>query len=207
MFARRYLLRSRHGLTLLVAGAFLLSGCPNQDKDGDGVPDAVDNCPDTPNPDQADSDGDGIGDACEGAATGGGDNTGGDNTGGGNNGSQTIDLTGKWNDNGRLVCITQSGNSVSARYIEPYVCEFRDGSGGSDQTEFDFDATLSGRTLTGETSVCSFGAGNPLGVGLSRADMTLTVSADGKTLDGTFFNKFDQQDEPITLTFVSKTCP
>ena len=36
------------------------------DLDGDGVPDSVDNCPNTPNPDQADSDTDGIGDACEG---------------------------------------------------------------------------------------------------------------------------------------------
>jgi hypothetical protein len=35
------------------------------DRDGDGVPDATDNCPDTPNADQADSNGDGIGDACQ----------------------------------------------------------------------------------------------------------------------------------------------
>jgi hypothetical protein len=35
------------------------------DTDGDGVPDADDNCPSVPNPDQADSDGDGVGDACE----------------------------------------------------------------------------------------------------------------------------------------------
>lgn len=35
------------------------------DTDADGIPDDVDNCPDTPNPDQADSDGDGIGDACD----------------------------------------------------------------------------------------------------------------------------------------------
>jgi len=34
------------------------------DRDGDGWADGCDNCPDTPNPDQADSDGDGIGDAC-----------------------------------------------------------------------------------------------------------------------------------------------
>ena len=38
---------------------------PPPDRDGDGVPDAQDNCPNTPNPDQADKDGDGIGDACD----------------------------------------------------------------------------------------------------------------------------------------------
>jgi hypothetical protein len=35
------------------------------DTDGDGVPDAEDNCRDFPNPDQADVDGNGIGDGCE----------------------------------------------------------------------------------------------------------------------------------------------
>jgi hypothetical protein len=37
----------------------------NVDSDNDGVRDADDNCPDTFNPDQADSDDDGVGDACE----------------------------------------------------------------------------------------------------------------------------------------------
>ena len=35
------------------------------DSDGDGIPDAVDNCPSEPNLDQADGDGDGAGDACD----------------------------------------------------------------------------------------------------------------------------------------------
>jgi Thrombospondin type 3 repeat/Lectin C-type domain len=35
------------------------------DEDGDGITDDEDNCPDTPNPDQADSDGDGVGNACD----------------------------------------------------------------------------------------------------------------------------------------------
>jgi hypothetical protein len=41
------------------------SAPPNLDRDNDGVPNATDNCADTPNPDQVDSDGDGIGDACD----------------------------------------------------------------------------------------------------------------------------------------------
>jgi hypothetical protein len=35
------------------------------DLDGDGAGDACDNCPETPNADQADGDGDGVGDACD----------------------------------------------------------------------------------------------------------------------------------------------
>lgn len=35
------------------------------DTDGDGIPDAQDNCPTVPNPNQQDSNGDGIGDACD----------------------------------------------------------------------------------------------------------------------------------------------
>jgi hypothetical protein len=40
----------------------------NSDRDVDGVPDATDNCPNTFNPNQADSNGNGTGDACEHAA-------------------------------------------------------------------------------------------------------------------------------------------
>ncbi|VVB53663.1 Thrombospondin type 3 repeat protein [uncultured archaeon] len=39
--------------------------CLIEDKDGDGVADSVDNCPNTPNPLQTDADGDGKGDLCD----------------------------------------------------------------------------------------------------------------------------------------------
>lgn len=45
-----------------IQGLYLLGG----DTDGDSVPDAADNCPDVPNPTQADINGNEIGDACDG---------------------------------------------------------------------------------------------------------------------------------------------
>jgi hypothetical protein len=54
---------SRQSYAILVLLRATGGGCV--DSDGDGVCDADDNCPLTPNPDQADSDGDGIGDACD----------------------------------------------------------------------------------------------------------------------------------------------
>ncbi len=53
----------------------LVGGTPlgSPDGDEDGIPDERDNCPDVPNPDQADADGDGLGDACDGDGDGDGD--------------------------------------------------------------------------------------------------------------------------------------
>lgn len=52
-----------HGFTMGIRTT--VEAEPNSDFDGDGLDDAVDNCPQVANPDQADADGDGIGDACD----------------------------------------------------------------------------------------------------------------------------------------------
>jgi len=78
--------RARSGLTVAVALITLVGGCdrlfgieeqfpdaaprpdvfdPDADRDRDGIPDAIDNCPDVVNADQSDVDQDGFGDVCD----------------------------------------------------------------------------------------------------------------------------------------------
>lgn len=60
----------RRGMILVAVCSLMLivtlswAGKPVKDADGDGIPDADDNCPAVSNPDQTDGDGDGVGDAC-----------------------------------------------------------------------------------------------------------------------------------------------
>jgi hypothetical protein len=54
-----------YGATDIRTPAQLAFTVTNPDRDGDGIADAADNCPDKANSDQADSDKDGVGNACE----------------------------------------------------------------------------------------------------------------------------------------------
>jgi hypothetical protein len=48
-----------------LGAAYLFEIMEDPDSDGDGYIDTADNCPDVPNPDQADNEGDGLGDVCD----------------------------------------------------------------------------------------------------------------------------------------------
>jgi len=120
-------------------------------------------------------------------------------------GSSDVDLNifglgGKWKDNGRDVCINNTGSGVFATYYHSYVCEHDDGTNQSDSTYTDFEATLMGKQLTGTTSVCGFGHSDTSLNGIRQADVTLTVSDDGKTLSGSWHNTDTDSDVSITLT-------
>lgn len=78
------------------------------DADHDGVPDVIDNCPSTPNPDQASSVGDNFGDACRDDRNGGGGGDGGVVGGGG--GSGGADMGGGSGDGG--VVLASCGNGA-----------------------------------------------------------------------------------------------
>ena len=110
------------------------------------------------------------------------------------------DLTGLWDDSGREIEITQDGDKVTANYVEPYVCDHRDGTGDTSETHLDFEATLDGDELVGETNVCNWGEGNELGVGLALAPVAFTLSEDGQVLTGSWYSKYDGVDVPLVIT-------
>ena len=112
------------------------------------------------------------------------------------------DLNGLWQDGSHQTRITQNGDSVVARYIKPWVCDFRDGTGRTATSTLDFHGTLDFNTIIGETSICSYGKGNPSGVGIKLTPVKLSISTDDKTIKGTWYNASTHANEPILITRV-----
>jgi hypothetical protein len=125
----------------------------------------------------------------------------GDNVDPGSVNTSVFGLDGVWVDNGREACISQSGTSVTASYLDAYVCHEdnpNDPNDTTDTTYTDFEGTLQGTTITGLTSTCRFG--HDSGNGIVSATMTLNVSADGKTLSGTWHNNDTGEEVDFSLT-------
>lgn len=113
-----------------------------------------------------------------------------------------LDLTGLWEEQGRRVRevqITQTGASVEALFVEPYVCDHRDGTGRTSSTNFDFRGTLDGSRLAGEITVCFFGEKHANDAGLHLTSLELELSPDGNTLSGAWLNPDTGASVPITL--------
>lgn len=118
--------------------------------------------------------------------------------------SDSVDLNiyglgGQWMDNGRRVCINHTGGGVFANYYDAYSCDPQDGTPPV-ETFTDFEAQLNGNMLTGTTSVCAFGHSDPADNGIKETAVTLTVSDDGKTLSGSWFDPDKGMNVPIVLT-------
>jgi hypothetical protein len=109
-------------------------------------------------------------------------------------------LNGRWIDSGRDVCIQHTGSGVVAWYVELRECDHADGTGNVSVTYEDFEGDLVGNTITGMLAACRFGHDEPSENGIVHTSFTLTVSADGKTLSGTWFNSDEGQDIPFEVT-------
>lgn len=99
-------------------------------------------------------------------------------------------LNGRWkaSDNGRISCILHTGSGMTSTLIEDRECAHMnaDGSDITSYTSSDLEGVVVGNTITGTQRACRFGQPDPSLNGLFDFPMMLTISADGKTLSGTW---------------------
>lgn len=110
-------------------------------------------------------------------------------------------FSGIWRDegNGQEVYLVQSGNNVSAHYVEWRACDHQNGTGSSSNTFFDFSGTLNEDRIEGEIEVCKWGTPD---AGWIRVPVRLTVADDWKSLSGEWLNTIAQSWVPITFTWL-----
>lgn len=109
-------------------------------------------------------------------------------------------LNGLWvdNNNGRDTCVIHTPSGVDGNYVALYECDHRDGTGDVSVTLVNFRGTLEGDVITGTTTTCRFGFDSDNG--FVDAPMMLAVSADGKTLSGSWHSNLPDEDVPFSLT-------
>jgi hypothetical protein len=114
------------------------ASCAGPDGDGDGLPDASDNCPVTPNPGQEDGDGDGKGNACEWVCNDGVDNDG----------------------DGKTDYPADPGCAAAASATEVTACSDGIDNDGDGRIDSPWDVACAGPWHTSERSTCEDGVDN-----------------------------------------------
>jgi len=114
---------------------------------------------------------------------------------------QVFGLNGRWlaSDNGRISCILHTGSGMTSTLIEDRECAYQDVN-GTDVTSFttsDLEGMVVGDMITGTTRACRYGQSDPSLNGLFDFPMMLTISADGKTLSGSW--DFDGEVREFSL--------
>lgn len=96
-----------------------------------------------------------------------------------------LDLSGLWEDDaGRATVLLQEGDRVTARFVEPVLCDPRDGSTPRPRTT-NFTGRIVGEKLIGKATVCNFGRRWGSRIGIQEVDMTLELQ-DCNRLEGTY---------------------
>ncbi len=110
-------------------------------------------------------------------------------------------LNGRWiaTDNGRISCINHTGSGMTSTLIENRECTYQDvnGSNVTSLTTADLEGMVVGNMITGTTRACRFGQSDTSLNGLFDFPMMLTISADGKTLSGSW--DFDGEVREFSL--------
>jgi hypothetical protein len=110
-------------------------------------------------------------------------------------------LNGMWVDdnNGRDTCVIHTGSEVAGNYTVLRECDHQDGTGQVSTTMINFRAAPpDGGVIVGTTTTCKFGFSS--GNGYVDAPMSLTISSDGKGLNGSWYSEVESKDIPFSLT-------